>query len=223
VSIGKISGHAHAANPFDQKSGEVPIIRAERHPKIRARPCFPEVPGTEISARLRRNIPEERSPVTTPTQPSVVKPASPGVPRRAILGALLVSASLGAAAALGIAGAALRPAQEDFFFSRGTSFASGEAARLKARAADLAVDDRIILRITGHSGTQGDEAANLALSEERAEAARTIALAAGFPLRRIDWTGGVGGGAPLSRDADQSDRAYQTGLARVTLSWQVRP
>lgn len=159
----------------------------------------------------------------TQTEPAVVKQATPGVPRRAVIGALLVAASLGAAAALGIAGAALRPAKEDFLFSRGAGFASGEEARLKARLADLAGDDRITLRITGHSGTQGDEAANLALSEDRAEAARAVALEAGFPVRRIDWTGGVGGGDPLPRAADTTDRAYQSSLARVTLSWQLRP
>lgn len=161
--------------------------------------------------------------MTSQTESRVVKQTSPGLPRRAVIGAVLVAASLGAAAALGIAGAALMPAQEDYLFSRGTGFATGEEARLKARLADLAGDDRIVLRITGHSGTQGDEAANLALSEDRAEAARAVALAAGVPVRQIAWSGGVGGGAPLSRDNDVTDRAYQSSLARVTLSWQLRP
>lgn len=158
-------------------------------------------------------LPESRS----------VNTSSPGLPRRAVIGAVLVALSLGGAAALGIAGAALSPSSEDFTFSRGTSFASGEEARLKARLAELAGDDRIVIRLTGHSGTQGDEAANLALSEERAETARSVAIDAGFPPRRIDWAGGVGGGDPLSKDSDVSDRAYQSSLARVTLSWQVRP
>ena len=108
-------------------------------------------------------------------------------------------------------------------FSRGTGFAAGEEARLKARFSQLAADDRIVIRITGHSGTQGDEAANLKLSEERAETARQVALDAGFPPRRIDWAGGVGGGDPLPREDGTGDRAYQSSLARVTLSWQVRP
>lgn len=161
--------------------------------------------------------------VTATQTASQTKQSGPGLPRRAILGAVLVSASLGVAAALGIAGAALSPSSADFAFSRGTAFANGEEARLRAQAARLAADDRIILRITGHSGTQGDEAANLTLSEERAETARQIVLDAGFPLRRIDWAGGVGGGDPLPRDSDVSDRAFQSSLARVTLSWQVRP
>lgn len=161
--------------------------------------------------------------MTTQTESRSVKQTSPGVPRRAVIGAVLVAAALGGAAALGIAGAALSPAHDDFLFSRGTSFATGEEARLKARISELAADDRITLRITGHSGTQGDEAANLALSEDRAEAARAVALSAGLPVRRIDWSGGVGGGDPLPRESDVTDRAFQSSLARVTLSWQIRP
>ena len=161
--------------------------------------------------------------MNTQSQPPVVKQSAPGLPRRAVLGAVLVALSLGGAAALGIAGAALSPASEDYFFSRGTSFAKGEEARLKAKLSELAADDRIILRITGHSGTQGDESANLDLSEQRAEAARNVAHAAGFPAERVDWVGGVGGGAPLPKEDGESDRAYQAGLARVTLDWQVRP
>ncbi|MGP6085757.1 OmpA family protein [Antarctobacter jejuensis] len=161
--------------------------------------------------------------MNTKTQPPVVKQSAPGLPRRAVIGAVLVALSLGGAAALGIAGAALSPASDDFFFSRGTSFAKGEEARLKAKLAELAADDRITLRITGHSGTQGDDSANLDLSEQRAEAARSVARAAGFPAERVDWVGGVGGGDPLSQKDGESDRAYQAGLARVTLDWQVRP
>lgn len=161
--------------------------------------------------------------MTTPTQTRPSGPSAPGLPRRAVIGAFLVAAALGGAAALGISGAALHPRSDDFLFGRGTSFSSGEEARLKARLADLAADDRIVIRIIGHSGTQGEEAANLALSEQRAEAARAVAQAAGFPQRRIDWVGGVGGGDPLVQDADESDRAWQARLARVTLAWQVRP
>lgn len=157
----------------------------------------------------------------TETRPS--GPSSPGLPRRAVIGAILVAAALGGAAALGISGAALYPASDDFLFSRGTSFSNGEEARLKARLSQLAADDRIVIRLTGHSGTQGDEAANLKLSEERAEAALAVARSAGFPQRRIDWVGGVGGGDPLSKTDGESDRAWQARLARVTLAWQVRP
>jgi len=161
--------------------------------------------------------------VTSQNAASPSTRSGPGLPRRAIFGAVLVAAALGAAAALGIAGAALKPASEDYVFSRGTGFATGEELRLKAQLSQLAADDRIVIRITGHSGTQGDEAANLKLSEDRAETARQVALEAGFPLRRIDWAGGVGGGDPLPREDGMGDRAYQSSLARVTLSWQVRP
>lgn len=161
--------------------------------------------------------------MTSQTDTRTSGQSSPGLPRRAILGAVLVAAALGGAAALGIAGAALRPSSEDFAFSRGTSFANGEEARLKARFSELAADDRIVLRITGHSGTQGDEAANMKLSDERAEAALAVARAAGFPQRRIDWVGGVGGGDPLPKVDGESDRAWQARLARVTVAWQVRP
>lgn len=161
--------------------------------------------------------------MNTDTAPRATKQSAPGLPRRAVIGAVLVALSLGGAAALGIAGAALSPASDDFFFSRGTGFASGEETRLKAKLAELAADDRIILRITGHSGTQGDESANLDLSDQRAEAARSIARSAGFPAERIDWVGGVGGGDPLPKKDGESDRAWQSRLARVSLDWQVRP
>jgi outer membrane protein OmpA-like peptidoglycan-associated protein len=157
------------------------------------------------------------------TEEAPMQAAAPAVPRRAVIGAGLVALAIGLAAWAGLSGAALAPASTDYQFSRGTQLATGEEARMKADIARAAADDRLHLRVIGHSGTEGDAAANMRLSEDRAEAARGIALAAGLPASRIDWVGGVGGGDPLPRGDDMGDRAYQSGLARVTLIWRLQP
>jgi hypothetical protein len=43
------------------------------------------------------------------------------------------------------------------------------------------------------------------------------------PHTQCDYSGGVGGGDPLPRGDDMGDRAYQSGLARVTLIWRLQP
>ena len=69
----------------------------------------------------------------------------------------------------------------------------GEAGAGVAAAANALLDrPEAIAVITGHTGAQGDAAANLKLSQDRAEAVRAALVAAGIPDDRI-LTNGVGG------------------------------
>lgn len=147
--------------------------------------------------------------------------AEPRLPRRLFLAAGLSAVTTGAAVALGLLGAVSVPQTQSFAFSRGTNLASGEEARLRAFLAEATRDERIAVVITGHTGSQGDAAANLALSEERAQAVAAIATEMGVPPNAMT-VAGVGGGAPLARADGQSDRAYQTALARADVTLQVR-
>lgn len=139
------------------------------------------------------------------------------IPRRAILGGLLFSAALAGAASLGVMGAVYTPQSEDFAFTRGTTFASGEENRLKAYVDPFVMDERVAFRVTGHTGTQGDDSANMTLSENRAKIASDILRLMGVPSERISWVGGVAGGAPLEKMDSESQREYERRLSRVTI------
>ena len=147
--------------------------------------------------------------------------SEPRPPRRLFLAAGL--AALLAAGGTGLVtwGAISSPETETFRFTRGTALATGEETRLRGFLVPAIRDDRLAVVIVGHTGTQGEPAANLALSESRAEAARAIAVSAGIPTERITVTG-VGGGAPLPREPGQSERAHEAELARVEITLQVR-
>ncbi|MEM8916966.1 MAG: OmpA family protein [Pseudomonadota bacterium] len=143
------------------------------------------------------------------------------LPRRTALAVFLsgITAALGAGLIwMGLLGA---PHTETFQFVRGTTFADGEADRLKGFLAPAAQDSRLAIVILGHTGQDGDPDANLALSEARAEAAVSIATSLGIPSDRVS-SSGLAGSAPINRANDQSDRAFQTSLARVEVTLQVR-
>lgn len=146
---------------------------------------------------------------------------TPGIPRRLFLAAGLAALAGGGAVALGLWGQITAPGSESFRFARGTSFASGENDRLRAYLAQAAADDRIVAVILGHSGSTGDAEANMALSLERANAARDIALDLGVDAERLRVSA-MGGAAPLPQEAGESDRAHQARLARVEVILQVR-
>ena len=142
----------------------------------------------------------------------------PALPRRAVLGAILCGGVVAAAVGLAGLGAAGRPSTEAFRFSRGTSFAPGEARRLRTHLAEVASEPRIGVRITGHTGTRGSEDANLALSERRAEAALEIARSVGIPEARILFAGGLGEARPTPRPSDVGEREHERALARVEVA-----
>ena len=143
------------------------------------------------------------------------------MPRRAVIASLLSAVTAGGVIGLLSYGQLDAVAQEQFQFSRGTTFAAGEATRLRGFLSTALADDRVAVVIIGHTGSNGDQTANLELSTARAEAARTIATDLGLPPARLTVTS-VGGADPLARMADEADRAYQSRLARVTVSMQVR-
>ncbi len=146
---------------------------------------------------------------------------TPKPPRRLFLAGLFAAIAAGGAVTLAGLGALGSPGTEQFQYLRGTSFSAGEEERLRGFLAGAVKDDRIEVRIIGHSGTQGDGDANLALSEDRAEGAADIARALGIEADRIS-AAGVGGGDPLPRPADTSARAHEAALARVEVILQVR-
>lgn len=145
----------------------------------------------------------------------------PPLPRRALFAVLTAAVTATILAGLGAVGSITVPEADNFRFSSGARFANGEEARLRGHLAKAAKDDRITLIITGHTGTQGDEQANIALSEERAQAAVALAEAMGVDPANIR-AGGAGGGAPLPRPDGLSERAHQAALARVDVTLQVR-
>ncbi|MEM9317444.1 MAG: OmpA family protein [Pseudomonadota bacterium] len=146
---------------------------------------------------------------------------TPGPPRRLFLAAGFAALAAGGAVALGILGQITAPESASFRFARGTTFAAGEEDRLRGYLVQAANDDRLSVVITGHSGTSGDAEANRALSTERANLAAAIAAEMGIEASRVS-AAGIGGGAPLSQNSDESDRAFQARLARVDISLQVR-
>ena len=146
---------------------------------------------------------------------------NPPLPRRVFLAAGLAAVTAAAATGLAVWGNLGAPETETFQFSRGASFANGEEDRLRGALTLALNDDRYAVVISGHSGTEGDAQANLELSETRAEAARAIALDLGIDPGRVT-AAALGGGAPLAQEQGESDRAYQSRLARVDVTFQVR-
>jgi len=146
---------------------------------------------------------------------------TPVLPRRVFVTAGLSAVLAGAAVLLAIFGGMSDVETSSFQFSRGVSFAAGEEARLRGLLAQALPDQRVHVTILGHTGDAGDVDANLALSEERATLVQAMALAAGIGPDRVTVQG-VGGNAPLPKDNSESDRAYQSRLARVEVSLQLR-
>ncbi len=146
---------------------------------------------------------------------------SPTLSRRAILASLLSTALAGSVTTLAIWGGVSRVAQDSFAFSRGTSLVASEADRLMGMLGQALSDERIFVTIIGHSGTEGDSAANRELSEARAQYILGIATELGIPSSRMTALG-VGGAQPLPKEEGESDRAHQSRLARVEIFLQVR-
>ena len=105
------------------------------------------------------------------------------------------------------------------------TFASGldELDPSGLRLVDAAVTDlghypRFRIEVRGHTGTRGDDAANMRLSKERAAAVREYLTSRhGIPPARIRAVG-FGGAIPLDRLPDESNRAYNYRLPRVEIA-----
>lgn len=150
-----------------------------------------------------------------------MRESAPRPPRRLFLASALAALTAGGVTALVALGAVDQPQTETFQFARGTAFASGEEPRLRAVLAQAATDGRIAVTVIGHSGTQGDDNANLVLSEARATLVAEMAEAMGIDATRLS-AAGIGGSAPFDKPDGTSGRAYEASLARVDVTLQVR-
>ncbi len=148
--------------------------------------------------------------------------AAPAVPRRAVIGAGLVALAIGLAAWAGLSGAALAPASTDYQFSRGTQLATGEEARMKADIARAAADDRCICGSSAIAGPRATQPPTCACPKI---APKPPAASRWRPVCRPAGSTGSAGRRRRSapRGDDMGDRAYQSGLARVTLIWRLQP
>lgn len=149
--------------------------------------------------------------------PAAARPPAASLTLRSLLAGLAAALLVAAAVWLGVVGGVDVPEPRDYRFSRGTTFAPGEAERLRADLVDLAKEPRRVIRIVGHTGSGGIEAENLRLSRERADAVREMALQSGFAPERITFAGGVGSADPADRADTASEREYQRRLSRVTV------
>lgn len=115
------------------------------------------------------------------------------------------------------AGGSLPPARRDargeVFTLAGEAFASGRAtltsaasASVRALAAYLRAGPAASVRIEGHTDGQGEAAANLKLSQQRAEAVAAALAEAGVPRGRIQAVG-RGEADPVADDATVAGRA----------------
>ena len=146
---------------------------------------------------------------------------TPVFPRRAYVAGGLSAILAAGALSLSMLGGLSSVAADTFQFSRGVAFAAGEEGRLKGIFAQALPDERVHVTILAHSGSAGDEAANLALSEDRAALAAQMAIDLGIPADRITAQG-VGGASPLQKQDGEAERTYQSRLARVDVSLQMR-
>ena len=142
-------------------------------------------------------------------------------PRRAFLAAGLSALFAGSATTLALLGGMSAVSGDTFRFSRGTSFANGEEARLRGLLASALADERLHVTIVGHTGSAGDDAANLELSNRRATFVAEMAVDMGITPERITARG-IGGAAPLAQEDGETDRALQSRLARVEVTLQMR-
>jgi outer membrane protein OmpA-like peptidoglycan-associated protein len=93
----------------------------------------------------------------------------------------------------------------------GTAFASGSATLSAAAQASLRrmaalVSNKKSIRIEAHTDSQGSDAANLSLSQKRADAVRQVLLGAGVPSARLQ-SAGKGKADPVADNATADGRA----------------
>ena len=93
----------------------------------------------------------------------------------------------------------------------GSAFASGSARLTATAQASLqrmakAVGGQKSVRVEAHTDSQGADAANLALSQQRADAVRQVLLAAGLSSARVKATG-KGESDPLTSNGTAEGRA----------------
>jgi outer membrane protein OmpA-like peptidoglycan-associated protein len=116
-----------------------------------------------------------------------------------------------------VAGAKLPPSRRDargeVFTLAGDAFASGQAQLTRAAAASIRALGTYLsavpggnVQVLGHTDSQGEEAANLALSERRAQQVRATLVEAGVARERVDARG-MGEGEPVADNTSAAGRA----------------
>lgn len=117
-----------------------------------------------------------------------------------------------------------RDARGEVFTLAGDAFASGQASltstatsSVKTLAAYLQAGPSAAVKIEGHTDNQGTEAANLKLSQRRADAVRDALVAAGVPRAKLQAVG-RGHSQPVADNASPAGRAKNRRVEIVVLS-----
>jgi len=116
-----------------------------------------------------------------------------------------------------VAGAKLPPSRRDargeVFTLAGDAFASGQAKLTTAAAASIRALGTYLsampggaVQVLGHTDSEGEDAANQALSERRAQQVRATLVEAGLARGRVGAQG-LGEGDPVADNADAAGRA----------------
>ena len=116
-----------------------------------------------------------------------------------------------------VAGAKLPPSRRDargeVFTLAGDAFASGQAqlttgaaASIRALGTYLSAVPGGAVQVLGHTDSQGEETANRALSERRAQQVRATLVEAGLARARVEAQG-LGEGEPVADNANAAGRA----------------
>ncbi|MEO1492312.1 MAG: OmpA family protein [Pseudomonadota bacterium] len=144
------------------------------------------------------------------------------IARRYLIGAVLSSLAIGGALALDYIGPAGNPAPLVVQFTRGTALAQGEAARVSAFVGEHVAEPSLRFHVLGHTGDRGDADANLALSQDRAQAVADLLKEAGLDEAQLLSVQGIGSARPLAAGPEESDGALQRRMARVVVTPVVR-
>jgi len=139
---------------------------------------------------------------------------------RHLAGVVLLIVAASAWMAFVGAGERNRPQRFTLNFERGDELPADAEARLHLVQAALLQNPDYAAVITGHSGTLGDPAANLALSERRAAALKAALVGLGIDPARLAAVG-VGGADPLPQRDGEGERSYQKRLSRANLLLRV--
>lgn len=117
-----------------------------------------------------------------------------------------------------------RDAHGEVFSLAGDAFASGQASltgvaasSVKALAAYLQAGPSASVRIEGHTDSQGTAAANLMLSQRRADAVRDVLVAAGVPRAKVQAVG-RGQLQPVADNASAAGRSRNRRVEIIILS-----
>lgn len=133
-----------------------------------------------------------------------------------LVGASLVAVAVGMIPFLNSKGELERPVTITIPFERGTSLDDDAQSRIALVFKESAARPDANVVVSGHTGSRGDEQANLALSQQRAETIKQLLSEQGLSPDRMEVVG-LGGAELLPQKEGESDRAYQRRLARVDI------